>query len=161
MPPGDALMQAGANPVQHAAGAAHHKVALGPSPPGQFPVQVGVGGHQNQPLPGPGHAHIQKPRFLAALLPVLLHGHGAGGEGFLLHLRLRHHQGEGQAGFSVCQQGQALFLSAELGGQVRHDHHRELQPLGLVQGHHPHHVLLLAQAGAAPAALFARVLQPL
>ncbi len=93
-----------------------------------------LAGEEDPPL-GPGQRHVEEPRPLGGL-PVV---------GALLRLVEAPGGDQGAVGARGLEAGPEVGVEAEgiavapgLAGQAPQRHHRELEPLGLVDGEHPH-----------------------
>ena len=107
-------------------------------------VRQGLDPADDQPVAGPGQRHVEQTQRLVVAGPLAL-GAGGGGGGAVVDLARRPEE----AAALALQQRRRPDGGA--GGGVGQDHHRRLQALGAVRGHHPHlavalplRVLLLA-----------------
>ena len=133
------------HPIQHAARAARRVIALGHIAHLGHALHAARRGQQDQPLPRAGHAHVQQPRFLRLDLPRLLAGQRPPGHRVPGHAALGVHALEGQASLRVGAQQLPVRGHAEIARQLHQDDQRKLQPLGFVQRHDAHHIVVFAQ----------------
>ena len=90
---------------------------------------------QDQLILRPGEGHIQKPHLLAPHLGGMDRGEGGVGRRLIGPLAALGTETEARAPDAVEQDGLAGVGGVELPGRVGHEHHRELQALGAVDGH--------------------------
>ncbi len=145
------------HPLRHGPGGGHlpgGRRALGLHRQGRQPAPPPVdGGKQNQLVLRPGHGHVQKPQLLRAQLPPEAEGQGVPGGGGVPQAPPPVHPLGAQAQLRVEQDGGLGVGLVELPVQAAQQHHRELQPLGAVDGQNPHAAPLPAGNGHRDAVL--------
>ena len=99
------------------------------------------GPHQHQPALGPGHGHVEDPHLLLHLLPPVQEQHAPAGQGLPLDA-VPVHEVQAHAQLPMEEQRRVLALPAELAVELRQEHHREFEALGLVYGQDADHVAL-------------------
>ena len=98
------------------------------------PLRVLCGGGEEEPLLGPGHAHVEQPQLLRQHLPIQPQGDGGPGKAGVFHPALQIRDLGAQPQLRVHQNGAAAVLAVKAVGQVGEEDHGKLQPLGLVDG---------------------------